>query len=290
MIATTVAIVYAYAALAKWDDAWLSGFTLRSISQAETLLKPAALWAQTSIGLGTDDFYALVASSVIPVELLLASAYVVSPLRDGNRLGRAGKVLVHLGLLLGLSLHLGAEKLDLKIGWFSYYMLLLAVLCLGPAKWIELLAKPLAALERRLHHLFETIQADSQRWLGPLAASGVAGLLWFVGKQLNLPGATIATGLIGIALVAVTTRNALHSSHNQDLATITRTAVAGIVLLVAISRSDARFDYYRFLGGDLARRDQIPAAIAAYETGERYAPEGKSRARKIRQLRRALGH
>ena len=57
----------------------------------------------------------------------------------------------------------------------------------------------------------------------------------------------------------------------------------------AIAASEARWDFYRFLGGDLYRRGQPEASLEAYLKGERYAPEGKTRKDKIRKIKRELG-
>jgi hypothetical protein len=58
---------------------------------------------------------------------------------------------------------------------------------------------------------------------------------------------------------------------------------------LAISSSNVRWDYYRYLGGDLLRRNELEAALRVYETGERYAPPGESRASQMEALRRQLG-
>jgi hypothetical protein len=70
---------------------------------------------------------------------------------------------------------------------------------------------------------------------------------------------------------------------------IVASAVAGMVMWLAIAASPVRWDFYRYLGGDLMRRDEPEAALEAYLRGERYAPPGKSRADKIEQLRERLG-
>jgi hypothetical protein len=65
--------------------------------------------------------------------------------------------------------------------------------------------------------------------------------------------------------------------------------VAAVLMLSAIAVTEVRWDYYRFLGGDLQRRGESRAALSAYLKGERYAPAGSSRRNKIRQLQRELG-
>ena len=64
---------------------------------------------------------------------------------------------------------------------------------------------------------------------------------------------------------------------------------AAVLMWVAIARSEVRWDFYRFLGGDLQRRGEKQAALEAYVRGERYAPPGSSRRDKIKQLQSELG-
>ena len=60
-------------------------------------------------------------------------------------------------------------------------------------------------------------------------------------------------------------------------------------MLATIASSEVRWDYYRYLGGDLARRGESEAALSVYLKGERYAPKGQSRLKKIRKLQQQLG-
>jgi hypothetical protein len=57
---------------------------------------------------------------------------------------------------------------------------------------------------------------------------------------------------------------------------------------IAIAQSPVRWDFYRYLGGDLARRGELRPALEAYRKGELYAPKGESRADKIEQIEQRL--
>jgi hypothetical protein len=57
---------------------------------------------------------------------------------------------------------------------------------------------------------------------------------------------------------------------------------------IAVNVSEVRFDYYRFLGGDLRRREQPEAALDAYIKAERHSPPGKSRQKDIDALKAQL--
>jgi len=65
-------------------------------------------------------------------------------------------------------------------------------------------------------------------------------------------------------------------------------ALATTGMWLAIALSPVRWDFYRFLGGDLKRRGETAAALAAYEHAEQYAPAGVSRRARIIELRKQL--
>jgi hypothetical protein len=126
----------------------------------------------------------------------------------------------------------------------------------------------------------------------PFAASvglalGGGALLLMVGKLIDLPGAIAACAVAALALLVVAFAG-VRRGHDPRRH-IAATAVAGMVMWIAIAASPVRWDFYRYLGGDLMRRDEPEAALEAYLRGERYAPPGKSRADKIEQLRERLG-
>ena len=54
---------------------------------------------------------------------------------------------------------------------------------------------------------------------------------------------------------------------------------------LAIAASPVRWDFYRYLGGDLSRRGELRAALDAYVRGERYAPRARAVRRRSRELR-----
>jgi len=60
------------------------------------------------------------------------------------------------------------------------------------------------------------------------------------------------------------------------------------MLMVAVSATTWRFDYYRRSAGELSNMGEYGAALDAYEKAELYAPAGRSRRTKIEALRRRL--
>lgn len=290
LLTSTVAILYAYAALAKCDAAWVGGHTLRDISRAETLLQPLAELAE-QFSLTQESFFALVATSVIPLELILAVAYALAPLRDRSS-SRLVRSVISLGLLMALMLHVGAEVLDLKIGWFSYYMLALALICLSPLWLVEKLMAPLSLvqkfIERQLADVAEEAKSATVPWVPVLLMVAVVALLVYVGDAADLPGVFMAM----VVTAAMLGGFVIYGwATKQAFATVPTTLALGasaVVLWLTLGLTEARFDYYRFLGGDLARRGKIERAIEVYRHGERYAPPGRSRRKKIEKLEAQL--
>ncbi len=116
LLLVQLSLVYAWAAIAKLDGAWLDGTVL-----AAQLGEGFAREQIARIG------FAWVARFIVAIELALA---VLLQLR------RAWLV----ALLLGVGFHLGVELSGFRIGLFSYFMLALYLL-LVPESWIAAMAR-----------------------------------------------------------------------------------------------------------------------------------------------------
>jgi hypothetical protein len=288
LLGATVAIVYTYTAIAKIDPNWLDGHTLRRISSVEQVFGGLAEYAE-QLGMERERFWSLFSSAVIPQEMLLGASYLLAVHQDRLEL-RWLRVACTLGFALAVVLHVGAEAMGLEIGWFSYYMLLLACCFLLPLAVVDRLATVFTWPERWLLRTAREWEQQSPPTglVSVLLALGCAGLLALVGRLLDLPGATEACAAAGAVLLAVTllarVRPRARDPRPYALATIA--AAAG--MWAAIAASPVRWDFYRYLGGDLSRRGELEAALQIYERGERYAPPGQTRRDKIEQLKRKL--
>jgi hypothetical protein len=290
LLAASVAVLYTFTSIAKLDAAWRLGYTIRRISSAETVFAPLAS-AAAAIGISNTQFWSWLSTSVIPVEQLIAVGYLCAAVQDASR-ARWPRWVSLGAFCLALSLHVGAEAMHLEIGWFSYYMLALACAFLLPGSAIETLGLSITWPARQISELFEdqTPAADKRGAETAAMVAGAALVLIVTGKLIDLPGATAAVGcacavLVSLWLVAVARRQSSASLRRAALCT----ASAAALMWCAIATSGVRWDFYRFLGGDLSRRGQSEAALAAYLRGEHYAPKGESRRDKIEQLRRQLG-
>jgi hypothetical protein len=202
-------------------------------------------------------------------------------------LGRpsARGIFATIAMLTALSFHVGAEHLELEIGWFSLYMIVAALVVFLPARWLSLLAFVASAPLRRPQ------PASSTAELPRLVLAGLAGgtSLVVMGQLADLPGAVPASGLGALAL-AGTVGAALGRRIPASVALRAATAclIAGMAITGWLAVGTARFDYYRFAGGDFRRRLDYEAALGAYERANRYAPPGQSRDDRIEELRRLV--
>jgi hypothetical protein len=288
LLGVTIAIVYAFTALAKVDENWMAGHTLLRLSAAEKVLAPLVDLGERW-GVPRDRAFAALATAVIPQELALGVCYLVSIPRD-----RSAKPWLHLacwvGFGLAIVLHVGAEAMRLQIGWFSYYMLLLGCCYLLPLSILDRLATlftwPARWLDQRARRWEQNPRRTGAYTLGSLCAT--TALLLVVGSQLDLPGALAACGIAATALVAVSVWARLAHPARDPRRWAAAAALAAAGMWLAIALSPVRWDFYRYLGGDLKRRGETAAALAAYERGEQYAPAGESRQSRIIELRNQL--
>jgi hypothetical protein len=294
LLGATVAVVYAYTALAKVDHNWMQGHTLLRISHAEELFAPLADLA-TRLGMPRERTWAWLATLVVPQELALGACYLAAIHQD-----RLNKRWLHgvclFGFALSVVLHVGAEAMGLQIGWFSYYMLLLSCCYLLPLRVVDRLATvftwPARYIDRATKSWSTAAEFPKPASLAFAFAS--AALLLIAGARLDLPGAlpacAIAAGLLLLRTgwLLWTRRTATKPTGHDPRRDAIAAALAALTMWIGIAAAPVRWDFYRFLGGDLKRRGERAAALVAYERGELYAPPGRSRAKQIAELRRQL--
>ncbi len=137
------------------------------------------------------------------------------------------------------------------------------------------------------------LSALSSPKLPPSAAFASAAVgaiaLALAGTYIDLPGAesagVIAACMLGAGTIGLlVARGEARAIHPYGVAGV----LGALSLLVAISYSTVRFDFYRNVGGDERRRGDLVAAYEAYVLANRYAPEGEGRRRQERELRGEL--
>ncbi len=290
LLGATVGVLYTYTSIAKMDAQWCAGHTILRISSAERVFAPLVGWF-VQLGMPAERFWSLFATSVIPLELSVALGYWLAVRQDAS-----DKPWVRwacaIAWFMAMTLHVGAEAMGLQIGWFSYYMMLLAAAYLLPAGVVDRLCTLLSWPARFAAVQLADWESDdsTQENLPALGlAAAVAVVLGLVGKQIDLPGAQAACLCAGAALCALVLWAATRKRAARLRRVILGTGIAALLMWGAIARSEVRWDFYRYLGGDLKRRNQPEAALEAYLKGERYAPPGQSRKDKIAELKQELG-
>jgi len=279
LLLVTVAILYTFTALAKCDALWLDGSTIQRISKAGEVLAGLHGMAVT-MGLTEAQFWSALSFSVIPLELFVAAGYALAVVRDRGDSPRWVGLTCNAAAAMALMLHIGAEGMGLEIGWFSYYMMVLATFCLLPPTVIDALARAVtgparffadATTEDRGEDGVEDGGEDNAPAVSFALAAAVALVTYQAARMVDLPGATGAAIAAGVCLVGVAVYAIVKERPMAPRPTIVAMGAAAVVMWMAIAHSEVRWDYYRYRGGDLMRRGQHAEALSTYLRGERYA-------------------
>ena len=277
LVGATVGIVFFYCAMAKVDSQWRWGHALLSMPGPEQLYGPLQIWLE-KFGLTRSMFWAVLASSVIVLELALAVAYLVAVRQDAvaSRTLRIGSLVAWV---LAMGLHVGNEFLQLDIRWFSYYMILVGCVFFLPEPWLLLLARTFYRTFGHVAAGCRSLWPAEGRLATSLLAVLAAGACWFAGWQIDLPGSRQAGAIAATSVVLVWLTALLRGNRREsDVAPrLFAGGVAALVMWATISCSSARDYFYRYLGDDLVLLGQSEQALAAYRKAVDYAPAEATR-------------
>ncbi|MEZ4335636.1 MAG: HTTM domain-containing protein [Sandaracinaceae bacterium] len=150
LLSGSAAIVYAYTAFSKTDPEWLSGASLRQVIHypppdvvpGETANVVVRGFHAIIEALGDDGplFWFLMGHSVVLVQIVISSGYLLAPFRDVTR-SLGTRIFYWVALFTALSFHFGAELMGLEIGWFSYYMIAYALIMFLPVELLVPIAR-----------------------------------------------------------------------------------------------------------------------------------------------------
>ena len=268
-----LALIYGWTALAKVDDAWLTGETLRdTIASSDTraliestfsgvITSSIGQWVTSMFGLNLQvtDVYALGAKAVMLGEWFAAIAFLLPPLR-------------WVAFLIVPWFHIGVEWVGFDIELFSYYMILLNLTLLSPS-WLWRPFERLLPSGPDHPHPPSPQKNWAVQWGSALGYGVTIALLI---NTINLEGAMSATVL---SLIVVTLSVGLKSSAGQTTLSLRSKSVlcCSIALVYSglwigvqhVNSSSFRFDYYRMWGGDLKRRGQLERAYEVYQLANR---------------------
>lgn len=286
LFGVSVAIVYLYAAVAKLDQQWLSGHTLRRILEPES---DSLLWTIIR-GLGISPATTLVpmALGAILLELALAAGYVSSPRFDRSRAGAATRYAGWAAWLSALALHLGIETANFSIGWFSAYMILTASvfflpvwLLRAPCRWL-LATWDRIGIRRPGDHALRLTDGPGTR--GGRRAAGafvvvLCGVIAVVlGRQTDLPGAAVAGGVVAVLIAISAAAPLLQGRGTVFVRRVVSGTVCCITMWLAIISSSARFNFYWDLGRTDWALGRSENARIALRKAERYLPSRDAKA------------
>jgi hypothetical protein len=280
----TGGLVYGFTAVTKMEADWREGHALRRLtSRNEPVLAVRDRFVEW--GMEPSSFWELFATSAIALQVVIGAGYLLAARRDA-RPSKARSAFFFLSLAAALSFHVGAELLELRIGWFSYYMLYVPLVFFLPRRALRRVAFVATAPVRRLSRAW-----TPEEGRGVVAAMGIAagGIVALIGYLVDLPGGLGAGASAGALLGGATVVAAVRGRAARAQPYVVAGALASLAMWAAIASTDVRFDYYRRVGGDMRRRGELEEALDAYIKANRYAPEDDDRKDKERELRQRLG-
>jgi hypothetical protein len=284
MLAAVTAVLYLFTGLSKAEPEWLSGGVLKRINSSGGDLEPfKALFS--SVGIEEATFWTLSGHSVVAVQWIIAATWL-SVLWRGEASGRWVRLGRGVGVLTAAAFHIGAEVVGLRIGWFSWYMLGLTLVAFCPVTWLEAAARGLRRTLDRPLTAFDSLGGRGHS-LGWIALAGCAAFtLIIIGHELDLPGTQTASLIwAGLALSLALWRLKRRLSLRYLAFAVALTAAS---LSITIDLGRARYDFYRFVGGDATRRRQLDDAMLAYGRANTYAPKGEGRWKKVDTVKALL--
>ncbi len=287
MIGVTCSIVYTYTAITKLEPDWKNGDALRRMVDAGHMERVQSLLDQ--VGFAGENPYRVLAMGAITLQLVTAAGYLLAIVQNRPNTGR---VLRQVWLLLPAPLlfHIGAELMDLTIGWFSYYMILLALVFFLPERLLDRVGRFITWLPRMSSNSDEDLGKIPKKDLKTSLKAAIPALVF--GGALcipaDLPGVRFA-GFIAAALVLVAIlREYFHPPTPLPFTRATGFVAATVAFMFVVTLSPIRFDYYRYAAGDYRRRGDYQTALTLYEKANRYAPEGEDRKERIQEMRRKV--
>jgi hypothetical protein len=276
LIYVEVSIVYFYTAVTKTNAYWLDGWALDRIIQTESMRAFLSSWGAV-LGTGPMGGYVFTAHTIMIWQFFVAAAFLIPKLRP-------------LACITGPAFHILVEVIDLKIGWFSYYMIGLYYILLFPDPWFLAVARPVGRVLAPLRPVYERLvqpRAVASSTAIALAAGGgviTFGLIW-----LAVPIAGV--GLLATAVAGLIAWSVLPLGGPVRRPTVRVGAqLLGVVMMiVAVRGSDALYDYHRYWAGDLKQRGDLNAAVRHYQIANRLKHTGPARYFALGELYERMG-
>lgn len=257
----TCAVVYAYTAVSKSEPDWRSGDTLRSITAPRGSLLPLEHLFE-KVGLGAKAFWTMMGFGTIAIQVTVSSSYLLAPRRDTLE-SRVGRLWPLFGLGAALSFHFGAEYLHLRVGWFSYYMIVLAVLAFAPANVVTSMAR-----------LAPRLPLPKSRGVALALTAAAAAAFVVSAVILDLPGAMVVAAA-GAIVVLATAGWLLRAGRARAAAGVSLAAGSAALFMAAwIATGDQPLRFYSRWAVEARRAGDTATADAAMgKLKDKYTPQ-----------------
>ena len=266
LVGATLAITYVFAVVTKLEAEWQTGEVIRRL--ASPALASVWAWAESQ-GMSPGLFWQVQALIAIVTECVLVVGYALAPRVDDSG-SRWLRLIAWFALAAAISLHAGTELfLRLQIGWFSYYMILIAAIYFLPS---SLLVRVHALRGRPAAWLASLRSAVSAvpRSAMLIGAASVAAIVGGAGFAVSLPGAGTVGLIAASAVVGGALRAAALGRLHEVTSPVLATGIAAVLMWATFVLSSARVEYYDGLGRFLQSRGAEAAAMAAFEQARRY--------------------
>lgn len=249
LIYVQVSIVYFYTALTKVTRHWLDGWALDRIISVPWV-RDAYAAAGNALGWTELGPYAFVAHVIMLWQFFVSIAFLSPRLRP-------------LACVTGPIFHALVEVIELKIGWFSYYMIATYYILLFPDTWFLALGRPVGRLVTRLRGLYAFVTQRGARagnaCFALITAACVAAALF-----IPMPGHGFLAALLAIA-VAWAIAAQPESVATSGIARALWHAAIALLMVGSIRLSDVPYNYYRYFGAQLRQQGQLEQAARMYE-------------------------
>ena len=278
LLGANVAIVYFYTAISKiTEPEFLQGDIVKRLTRDNPFFRSFEVWF-LDFNIDPDLFYQLAALGVIILQIFLAIAYLLTIRLDEDRSPWL-QVVAWFGFIGAVSFHgIGNEFVaDMRIGWFSYYMIALACGYFLPASFLwavgGLMTWPVRSLIELRAKLPATFTEKGVLHMGLMVGGLALGVgSFFLSFHLDLPGGEAVGLLAAFGLAGATIASFFLRRHLEVMKYILVTALAAGFMWVVITQSMVRFEYYQRAGEVKRIQGNLDAAIRDFEKAILYVP------------------
>ena len=195
--------------------------------------------------------------------------YLLASMQDRVQLP-AVRILAPMLVAAPLTFHLATPQ----PGWLPLYMAGIALIVFAPMQWVHSFGRALTQPARGLLDEGEADESGLDERASQVFYLSLFGLVVapMLSMFVDLPGVKTGCSLTAIAMLVVMGRQLYFTPRWRPLWRVASLFGGCLALLVTMSASNARFDYYREGALDADRRGDQEAATMFQQKAERYAP------------------